>query len=161
MTRIAFIPDYRSMEWHWAREEFVAPVLRNHINDKPEIKGAITADGKRWMIWTRDFGKSSQLTIIRLVNISRNLDETEHVEQLAALFRAAGQEAAKWDLQKVYMWNPDELTVRAARKAAGEAGVTVVDREADSIASLMMHHEKEGSGPEYVDWEVNEKYAWC
>jgi hypothetical protein len=159
-TKIAFVPNYQTLEWHWAREEFVAPVLRKHIDMKPELKGAITVDGKRWIIWNRDFGKISQLYIIRYVNLSRSLDETKEEEQLANLFLAAGLEARKWGLQKVTMWNPDEICIRAARRAAGST-VKVVDRENDSIASLMMHPNKLGSGPDKVEWLANEKFGWC
>jgi hypothetical protein len=159
-TKVAFIPNYQTLEWHWAREEFVAPVLRKHIDLKPEFKGAITADGKRWIIWNRDFGKISQLYIIRYVNLSRSLDEAKEEEQLAHLFLAAGLEARKWGLQKVTMWNPDEVCIRAARRAAGST-VEVIDRENDSVASLMMHHSKIGSDPEKVEWLANEKFGWC
>lgn len=160
-TRIAFVPDYQTMEWHWTREEFVAPMLRKHMDIKPEIKGAITADGKRWFLWNRDFGKgTSQLYILRYVNLSRSLSDVDEENHVARLFRAAGIEAQKWGLQKVIMWNPNEICVRAARRVAGPAA-RVVDRETDSICSAMMHSRQQGSGPEEVDWVANEKYAWC
>lgn len=158
-TRIAFVPDYQTMEWHWAREEFVAPILRKHIGIKPEIKGAITVDGKCWLLWNRDFGKNaSQLYIIRYVNLSKDEQDPVNENQITALFRAAGMEAHKWGLQKVTIWNPDETCVRAATRAAG-SGVKFVERDTDSICSLMMH--KTRSGPDLVDWEANEKFAWC
>jgi len=160
-TRIAFVPDYQTMEWHWTREEFVAPVLRKHMDIEPEIKGAIAADGKRWFLWNRDFGKkSSQLFIIRYVNLSRSLSDVEEENHVSKLFRAAGIEAHKWGLKKVTMWNPDEICIRAARRVAGPAA-RVVGRETDSICSVMMHPKQQGSGPEDVDWVANEKYAWC
>lgn len=160
-TKVAFVPDYQTFEWHWSREEFVAPVLRKHIDIKPAAKGAITADGKRWMIWNRDFGKTAtQLYIIRYVNLSRSLEETKEEKQIANLFLAAGREAHRWGLQKVIMWNPDEICIRAARRVAGST-VQVVDRESDSIASLMMHQPKQGSSPQDVEWIANEKFAWA
>lgn len=160
-TRIAFVPDYQTMEWHWTREEFVAPVLRKHMDIKPETKGAITVDSKRWFIWNRDFGKnSSQLFIIRYVNVSRSLNDLDEESHVARLFRAASIEARKCGLKKVTMWNPDDICIRAARRVAGPA-VQVVDRATESICSVMMHSKHKGSGPEEVDWVANEKYAWC
>ena len=49
---MAFVPDFETMRWHHAREEFVANELWQR---KPEIKGAmIGAEGDRiWCIWTR------------------------------------------------------------------------------------------------------------
>ncbi|KAF8534583.1 hypothetical protein BDD12DRAFT_755913, partial [Trichophaea hybrida] len=155
-TKVAFVPDYQTMEWHWTREEFVGLVLRKF---KPEIKGVITTDGKRWMIWCRDFGKTSQLYIIRYVNLSSGQDDTEEEEQVSNLIRAAGLEARKWGLQKVTLWNPDGIVVKAARRAAG-LFVRIIERETDSICSLMMHHDL-GSGVDEIDWEANEKFAWC
>ncbi|CCX29754.1 hypothetical protein FPQ18DRAFT_308091 [Pyronema domesticum] len=193
-SRIAFIPDYNTMDWHWTREEFIAPVLRAHMNEAPEIKGAITKDGKRWVLWNRDFAtKSSQLYIIRYVDLSKQPRESressalsqsprsslssgsessnsdnsdseseqedqEEQEQLSALLTAAAMEAKKWGLAKVTMWNPDKACVKAAQKAFGNE-VKMVDREMDSIASVMMH--KEGSDEESIEWVANEKYAWC
>ena len=46
-TKIALLPDYKTYEWHWAREEFLAPIQRPKINIKPEVKGAMSTDGKR------------------------------------------------------------------------------------------------------------------
>jgi len=155
-TRVAFLPDYQTMEWHWTREEFVGLVLRKF---KPEIKGVITADGKHWMLWTRDFGKTSQLYIIRYVNLSYGQDEADDEKQISNMFKAASMEARKWGLRKVTLWNPDKVSVRAAQRAAGST-VKVIDRETDSICSLMMHHDL-GSGENEIDWEANEKFAWC
>ncbi|KAI5804991.1 hypothetical protein EDC01DRAFT_641664 [Geopyxis carbonaria] len=156
-TRIAFHPDYQTMEWHWTREEFVGPILKKGCK-KPTIKGAISSDGKRWIIWNRDFGrKKSQLYIIRLVNLSKNGIANEE-EEIAKLLRVAANEAKIWGLQKVTLWNPDEITVKAARRVAGKKA-QVVDRETDSIPSLMMHDQ--GSEEEEVEWVSNEKYGWC
>jgi len=157
--RIAFVPDYQTFEWHWAREEFVSRHLRKNLGIKPEIKGAMTADGKRWVLWTRTFGKqSSELNILRLVNLSDGTDQALEEENIAKLLTAAAREAAKWELQMVYMWNPDEISVRAGRRVAGDQ-VKLEDREEESISSLMMH--EHSSGPADVDWEANEKFGWC
>ena len=136
-------------------------MLRPHITTGIEIKGAMSLDRKRWVIWNRDFGSSSsQLFIVRYVNLSHGENETEEEMQVASLLRAAGLEAKKWGLKKVTMWNPDEITVRAARRVV-DSEAKIIDRETDSICSLMMHPEGAGSGPEEVEWLINEKYAWC
>lgn len=166
--RVAFVPDYQTMEWHWAREEFMTPVLRRHLaaaGIRPDIKGAMTADGKRWVIWNRDFVRrgSQQLFIVRAVNLSRSPDEDAEVAQLAHLLLAARAEAAVWGLARVVLWNPDDLWLRAARRAAPPpAAVRLVDRDTDSICSLMMHGPAAGgSSLDHVDWVANEKFAWC
>lgn len=165
---VAFVPDYQTMEWHWAREEFMAPMLRRQLaaaGVKPDAKGAMTPDGKRWVIWNRDLSHRSQLFIIRAVNLSCSSDEDAEVAHLAQLLLAACAEAAAWGLAKVVLWNPDDLWLRAARRAAPPppaAAIRLVDRDTDSICSLMMHGPlAAGSSPDHVDWLANEKFAWC
>jgi hypothetical protein len=155
-TRVAFLPDYKTLEWLWAREEFVGARVRKHISVKPDIKGVMTADGKRWMLWTRDFNRGP-LYILRYVDLSGEGGESEE-EQVVALLRAAALEAHKWELKKVTLWNPDEICVKAAERVAG-FGVKIIDREEESICSLRMHNG--GSSVEEVDWVINEKFAWC
>lgn len=158
-TRIALLPDYQTFEWHWAREDYLAKYLRGCTDRKPEIKGAITADGKRWMVWKRDFSKgSSQIDVLRLVNLSTGGSEEEEERELAKLFHAACREAAAWELSKVCLWNPSPVQVKAAARHAG-AEVVVTDREEDSICSLRMN--SAGSSAAEVEWIASEKFAWC
>lgn len=78
-----------------------------------------------------------------------------------AMLRAAVEEAAKWQLKKVCVWNPDQGLVESAKRVTG-CEVWVENREMDSIASLMMYGgERAESGVEDVEWVVNEKFAWC
>lgn len=158
-TRIALQPDFKTHEWHWAREEFLAPILRPKISAKPLAKGAISSDGKRWVIWTRNFNKNnSQLSILRVVNISTSTDEENEQAEMAKLLKAAAREAYDWGLERVTIWNPDKLTVRAARTFAPDTA-EFVERATSSICSVMMHDQ--GSTTDEVEWVANEKFEWC
>ena len=129
---------------------------------KPDIKGAIVTMeyGKRvWAIWTRVFGKEKDghtFYILRLViergDASSEGDE-KYVTAVAAVLHAAQVEAANWGMRSVEVWNPSDTIVVAAKKLLPSS--TVVDREAESITSLMWH------GNEPVDWIANDKYGWC
>lgn len=156
--RIAFLPDHGSMDWHHNREEFMSCCVRPTLG-KPTVKGTITADGKRWIVWNRDFSVDDpKLYILRVVDLG---EDEGRDEDMVAMLRAAVDEAAKWELKKVCAWNPDNHVLEAAKKVVGR-DVRVEDRETSSIASLMMYsEEKVGSGPEDVTWVVNEKFAWC
>ena len=128
----------------------------------PDIKGAIvtTENGERvWAIWTRVFGNEKdghKFYILRLVieggNDSSEGDE-KNVTAAAAVLHAAQVEAAKWGMRSVEIWNPSDTIVAAAKKLL--PSLTVVDRETESITSLMWH------GNEAVGWIANDKYGWC
>ncbi|KAH0613331.1 uncharacterized protein H6S33_009711 [Morchella sextelata] len=154
-TRIAFVPDHGTMDWHHNREEFIGACVRPDLG-APAIKGCITASGTRWMVWGRDFSVAGpRLYVLRVVDFG---PEEGRREDLMALLSAAVEEAGRWGLGKVVVWNPAESVVGAA--GAVVDGVVGVERESDSIASLMMYG-KGGSGEAEVEWVLNEKYAWC
>lgn len=153
--RIAFLPDHNSLDWHHNREEFIASCIRP-ASGVPKVKGSITRDGLRWIVWGRDFSPNDpKLYILRVVNLR---DQVGWATDIDAMLRAAVEEAAKWQLKKVCIWNPDQGLVESAKRVTG-GNVLVEDREVDSIASLMMYEEE--SGVEDVEWVVNEKFAWC
>jgi len=178
---VALVPDIATLSWHHAREEFTASELFSDKNHKPEIKGAIVGSeaGKQaWCIWTRVWTNPSEedgntLHILRLVvedgllggldSFSAadetgvaNVQDSEAVAAVAALFAAARKEASEWEMEAVEFWNPNSVALAAARKLG--AGAKVHEREKASISSLRWYGE--GSGDE-VEWACNEKYGWC
>ena len=175
-TRVAFIPDVETMQWHHAREAFAAKEL---FNRHPEVKGAISngPEGERaWCIWTHTFGstpQSTKLHVLRLVveaerDIGRQMphsgaatngtdvEGTGAVKAVAAVLLAAQREAGVWGMDHVELWNPSPVTVVAAREVL--PGADIVERDEESIACLRWSGEGKG---EEVDWVGNEKYGWC
>ncbi|KAI9679371.1 MAG: hypothetical protein M1817_005393 [Caeruleum heppii] len=186
MLRVAVIPDVETMQWHHAREEFVANELGKAY---PEIKGAIVGDapGQRaWCIWSRTWydppgpdTTSNVLHILRLV-IEPGLYERSYgsvINSIAALIVAAQREAAAWELNEVQLWNPSATVLEGIQRASDISAVArespstefmVIDRDSDSIPSLMWYglDGEAGSMPDaidaaHIDWVGNEKYAWC
>ena len=174
---VALIPDENVIQWHHAREEFVANEL---LGRSPEVKGAIVKgeEGHRvWCLWTRTFGSKQNgntMNILRLViegeveqhEYSRptsckvRVEESHRWQVLAAtsVMQSACFEAAKWGMDEVQLWNPSPLTVAAARNI--DPFAEIVERADDSIASLRWH------GPELdsttdIAWIGNEKHGWC
>lgn len=172
-TSAALIPDVRTLDWHHAREDFIANEL--HSRD-PTTKGAIvTHNGKRtWCIWTRVWTNpneeaSDTLHILRLASEDPAFADFEPaseasapqqddglVSAIAALFAAAQKEAKEWGMEHVEIWNPASVTLAAARKVQSDAAV--VHREKESIASLRWYGEGDGAD---VRWVCNEKFGWC
>jgi GNAT superfamily N-acetyltransferase len=175
---VALLPDIATIRWHHAREEFVAQEIHGKI---PEIKGAIVGNesGKRvWCYFTRMFYNADQsksegntLHVLRIVveehglftweRASADADMSAHIPAISALFRAALEEAKKWNMAEVEVWNPTEPTVKAAQVLCPNA--KVIHRNEESIASLMWYGPRRTSGPiaEEVYWLGNEKYGWC
>ncbi len=93
----------------------------------------------------------------------------ELAEALAVVIDAARAEAARWGFGKVDLWNPTPLVRRLLdRKGAGAAAAggmpcAWVDRDKDSIPSLMWYGDGDGDGDgeAEVEWLANEKYCWC
>lgn len=176
-TRVALIPDLKTMQWHHAREEFAG---REMLGREPEIKGAYTGcegSSQVWCIWTRTFGSTeagNTLNILRIFvegeeNSVRDGSKTggqlvdlkstdqARLQGAAAVLRAAQVEAARWDMKDVQIWNPSPLVVLAARQI--EPSTELIYREDESIASLRWHGEPEDRTT--VEWVSNEKYGWC
>ncbi|KAL5048433.1 hypothetical protein BDW71DRAFT_177681 [Aspergillus fruticulosus] len=160
-TRFAIIPDHDHMLWHHAKEEFGARKLFGS-GKKPEIKGAMAGPegNKVWAIWTHRFyrhphsdkSSANTLYILRLVTET----SSPASESIKAVLHAAKSEAASWGLGKVKLWNPP----RDLEKAIKLSGVNFEkrNRERDSIPCVNWFGEEDLNE---VEWELNEKYAWC
>ncbi|KAL8681630.1 MAG: hypothetical protein Q9186_002299 [Xanthomendoza sp. 1 TL-2023] len=177
-VRVALKPDAATMQWHHAREEFLAQLV---LGKQPTCKGAMakTPDGeKAWCIWTRTFGASQDenvLNILRL-GVEHNEDDVDLqepnavndgdqnasgqalVEAIAAILQAARVEAAAWGMSIVHLWNPSQMSILAARKV--DRSARIIDRNDESLPSLRWHGKALPDGME-IDWIGNEKYGWC
>lgn len=171
-TVVALIPDVETVQWHHAREEFVAKEVHGKV---PKIKGAIVGDkvGKRiWCYWTRVWynedaliAKGNTLHILRLVVEddvlgSKNPEgNSDHAKAIAVLLAMARREAEKWKSEHVEIWSPSASALAGARILDDSA--RVIDRDTESVASLLWYPEHEGLAADRIEWVSNEKYAWC
>lgn len=159
---VALAPELDQLLWHLMREDF----MTKHIFGKtPEVRGAVAGEkGRRvWAVWTRGYygglGKTegNTLHVLRVVvEDEENTAEEELVEGFKAIVGIARAEADEWRSHDVQMWNPTGLVRGLVEKIGVE--YEFVERDKESIASLMWYGEEEG---EEVDWVANEKYAWC
>lgn len=158
----ALLPDLDQFLWHLMREDF----MTKHIFHKtPTVRGASYGEpGRRiWAVWTRGYYgglekiEGNTFHILRVVVEDEEACPEEYVaEGFKHIIQLAQAEAAEWRSFDIQMWNPSQLLRNAAEKSGLE--YTLVDREKDSIASLMWY----GAEPtETVDWVANEKFAWC
>jgi hypothetical protein len=162
---VALLPDIETIQWHHAREEFVGMELHGNV---PKSKGAIvgTEPGKRvWCYWTRVWHnanasetKDNVLHVLRLV-VEDDAADSDYAAAISALLAMAQQEAEKWKLEHVELWNPSALAMAGAQRLDPNARVTI--RDTESIASMQWHPEHSGPVADKIDWISNEKYAWC
>jgi hypothetical protein len=163
---LAIIPDLQTIEWHHLRQTFmISKLFPNRAT--PTINGAIShgPPGSRiWIIFSRVFygpladeKAGNKFYVLRLVVEDERVSD-ENAEKLAAVLKVAQKEAGEWELKSVAVWNVSAVV----KELLGRTGMQweVVEREEDSIASLMWYGEGEG-GPEEVEWVANEKFAWC
>lgn len=171
-TAVALVPDIETVQWHHAREEFVGQEVHGRV---PQVKGAIVGNevGKRvWCYWTRVWYnedaavvKGNTMHILRLVveddvlGSQRGGESERHTAAIAALLAFAQREAEAWKTEHVELWSPSTSAVAAAQMLDKTA--EVIDRDAESIASLLWYPEREGVAADHIEWISNEKYAWC
>lgn len=183
---VAILPDHRTFEWHFAREEFIAAEL--HGNKQPTVKGALAElDGgkiRAWVIWMRVFQNSdpnksegNTLHITRVCiddqtnatsnghasngasSTNGNSSSTDNSRNYTALIAAVLRVAQREATQ----WNMAEVELwnpeSYALAAVREIApkAQIIDREMDSIASLKWY----GKEDTEVEWLENEKFAWC
>lgn len=118
---VAILPDYQSMVWHHARENYIAEAL---FGLQPTAKGACSefSSGKlAWCVWSRFFGdipSNNTLAILRIVlededhsvvsshsvPNQQSAGPSERICAIASLLRAAQHEAAQWAMSVVQIW---------------------------------------------------------
>jgi hypothetical protein len=174
-TMVALIPDIQTIQWHHAREDFVGLELHGK---SPDIKGAIVGEipGSRvWCYWTRMFynediekREENTLHILRLVVEAESFVDWEtstfeeernkqYIPSIAALLTMAQEEAAAWNMEDVQLWNPNHITVEAAKSLY--PSMEVAHRDQESVCSLRWYGDAKSL--KTIQWLGNEKYGWC
>jgi len=160
-TAVALLPDLDQLLWHLMREDY----MTKHIFGRtPSVRGAVYGTpGKRvWAVWTRAYYgglesmEGNTLHMLRVVAEDEAAEEEYLVEGFRSIVQIAQAEAAEWRLQEVQMWNPTETLRRVVDGCGVEC--RYVDRDSESIASLMWYGEGKTEG---LEWVANEKFGWC
>ena len=179
---VALVPDLETLQWHHAREEFVARELHGR---SPEVKGALTtyragkcpATKRVWCIWTRTFGNQDNGDVLDILRIAIPAEKDDIASSdghepetfkpnadsqalaIAHVLRAAQVAAGEWGMKHVHAWNPTAPVVYAAQLL--DPAVQVVERENESITSLRWHEPAPDVTHEATEWVGNEKFGWC
>ncbi|KAK0643812.1 hypothetical protein B0T16DRAFT_189189 [Cercophora newfieldiana] len=161
-TAVALLPDLDQILWHLMREDYM---MKRIFGRTPSVRGAVYGEkGRRvWAVWTRAYygglekREGNTLHLLRVVvEDEEGMEEREVVEGFTEIVRIAQCEATEWCLQECQMWNPTGLLRRVVEGCGLECAF--VEREGESIASLMWYGEGTTEG---VEWVANEKFGWC
>ncbi|KAK5654508.1 hypothetical protein OQA88_7137 [Cercophora sp. LCS_1] len=157
-TGVALVPGLEQMLWHLMREDYMTKRI---FGRTPEVRGAVVGeDGRRvWAVWTRGYYgglekvEGNTMHVLRVVVEDEAAEMGGLVQGFKEIVRIAQNEACEWRVKDVQIWNPEGVV----RRLVEGCGLTheFVERENDSIPSLMWHGEGE------VEWVANEKYGWC
>jgi GNAT superfamily N-acetyltransferase len=167
-THVAFLPSWEQIAWQLAREEFMA---REMFSKEIVHRGAVSASGNSWVVFDHDW-REKKLKVQRIFSLvpepvaedqtRGNAESRSKYQEIRDLVEATLAEAARWGLQKVLIWNPDEVVTdvvgRLWRERRGEVQVVLDERLDGSIPSLRL---RAGRDMTDVVWEENEYYAWC
>jgi hypothetical protein len=158
-TYMAFTPSFAQASWHWTRGDYVGAQLHGK---SPETKGAISLSGNTVIYWDQDF-REGKLKVQRITRLSAGtVPEDQRLEEISSLLGAALAEAETWGLEKVLVWNPDELVSKAAisvaKKSQDKVSAEFGERDEASIPSLRRRGD---ASLEHVQWFANEYFAWC
>ena len=160
-TCVALLPELDALLWHLMREDYMTKCI---FGKTPSVRGAVAGEpGKRvWAVWIRGYygglkkEEGNTLHILRVVVEDPEQPADELVDGFRSILQMAQAEAAEWRTQDVQVWNPTPK-IRGLIDKCG-IGYEFIDRDKESIASLMWYGEEPTAE---LDWVANEKYAWC
>ncbi|KAM5368716.1 hypothetical protein ACJZ2D_009382 [Fusarium nematophilum] len=153
---VVCLPTYAQAEWYFESEEYIASQLFASPSRTPKVKGATSMTENAWCYWLHDFN-ADKLIILRLsINEGGDLSTS-----LAHLVQAARDEAHRWGLQQVSIWDPDPRVLEASEKVLGACPKVLAEIE-NNIPCLRWKGGKWGDElVEKVSWQHREMYPWC
>ncbi|GMF26708.1 unnamed protein product [Phytophthora lilii] len=144
------LPTRDSIEWQFMNGEYYARVAG--LDELPSRCG-VKRNDNAFVIWCHNL-KESTLYLVR----ARFPDSGDNAaETTKALLDAAVQEARKFKLKKVVIWDPPSGLLHD--DVHRQLGIEVAERQLSLSSAMVFRHEKGTEGTLPV-WFSNEKYAW-
>ncbi|KAF4592576.1 Lysine acetyltransferase [Ophiocordyceps camponoti-floridani] len=158
--RAALIPDLATLQWHFARQDFLAEY---QFDDPPRaVRGALFAGASPvWAVWKAHLSEDEKgINTLEFLRLSYQDDIPDEAlsTALEAIVEQASHEAQTWRCKRLLLWNPD-ARVRDVLSSMTHLRPAVIDRKTESIASLLWLGE--GGTDAAVEWIANEKFGWC
>ncbi|KAI0135012.1 hypothetical protein F4814DRAFT_454388 [Daldinia grandis] len=152
-TLVTILPTTNMITWLQARIAY----MNNQTNGKtPEVNGSICESADSWVYWYSDL-RHRKMTIQR-VKPPRGQDEATSIRATARLLLDSVEEAAKWEISEVDIWNPSPEIHNAMKLLSSELGIKVTNqkRESEHIPCLRWR----GGEKRTIIFSPNEFYPW-
>ncbi|KAI2640798.1 hypothetical protein GGS26DRAFT_586793 [Hypomontagnella submonticulosa] len=152
-TLVTVLPTTNLITWLQARTGF--------MNDKtngvvPRTKGSICESAGAWLYWYHDL-RHRKLTIQR-VKLPLDPSNATTTRALARLLLDALEEALKWQISDVVVWNPSPQLHDAMKILSEEMGIEIKNEKREST-QLPCFRWRGGEKKPTTVWP-NEFYAW-
>lgn len=145
MVLVAVTPEINCIQWLGARSKFLAQHALQ-LEQQIRVWGVKDTRSDSFALWYHDL-LHDELYIIRL-----RLDPSAAREHVArALIQAAQNEAKRWNVSKIVIWNPDPVLVDLTRLEV---------KQRDSSISSIGFVSDPSLNTKDVEWVLNEKYGW-
>ena len=150
---MAVVPTEEIISWLHDRAVFTSVKISGQV---PQSHGRLCESADVWLYWFHDFRKQ-QLAVQR---VGGHMEESDlQTTAIARLLLDALEEASKWNLAKVVVWNPSSGLTCAMKILEEGFGVEVETEEriGRSIPSVRW---KGSNETQAITVQLNEFYAW-
>ena len=150
---MAVVPTEEIISWLHDRAVFTSMKISGQV---PQSHGRMCERADVWLFWFHDFRKQ-QLAVQR---VGGHVEGSElQTTAIARLLLDALEEASRWNLAKVVVWNPSSGLTCAMKILKDRFGVEVETEEriGRRIPSVRW---KASNGTEAITVQLNEFYAW-
>ncbi|KAL7629671.1 hypothetical protein AAE478_001194 [Parahypoxylon ruwenzoriense] len=153
-ARMTVLPTANLIGWLHGRAEFMATKA---LGKAPDIKGSICESAGSWLYWYHHFS-DDELAIQRVkLRRSSHSDAAEN-RVLAQLLLDAVEEARKWKLPRVVVWDPSPEVQKALKFLSQELRMEVTSEERQNIEIPCIRY-RNGEKRSVVV-KPNEFYGW-
>ncbi|KAI8958932.1 hypothetical protein F5Y11DRAFT_334616 [Daldinia sp. FL1419] len=152
-TLATVLPTADLISWLQARNEYMNSQL---CSKPPQIQGSVCESAESWVFWCSDLRHKE--IIVQHVKPPRGQNEATSTRVLARLLLDAIEEAARWEIPEVSIWNPSPEVYKAIDFLNLELGVKVKnhEREKEHIPCLRWR----GAEKKSIVFSPNEFYPW-
>lgn len=165
-TLFAVVPEPRSDGWHRSRENF----FLRHLKQDPSLRidrygvflsaqcspSGSSLNTLRYITWFHEF-RREELIVMRFRH-GLDKDHPEAKQEALLLLQQAVEEAKRWQLKKVIIWNPHPILCEWTKLQAQERSKGFSCLGVCQGPSVDEQH----SAPiSHIEWVMNEYYSWC
>ncbi|KAF9580924.1 hypothetical protein BGW38_002240 [Lunasporangiospora selenospora] len=165
-TLFAVLPEPRTFGWHRCRENFYLRQLKQDLPTQVERYGVFLPTHKAssgsflgalcYITWYHEF-RRDELIVTRF-RYDADKDSHKAKQEALLLVQQAIEEARRWALKKIILWNPHPALCEWTGLQSQERpnGFSCLGACQESSLAVQDH-----APTSHIEWVVNEYYPWC